>query len=54
MPRGKLGVSTQVLWIAWKIEDKIIRERLLYLKDFKFNSKKKTIGKLKDLKYVYE
>lgn len=40
MPRGKLGVSTQVLWIAWKIEDKIIRERLLYLNYFKFKSKK--------------
>lgn len=53
MPRGKLGVSTQVLWIAWKIEDKIVSERLLYFNDFKFNSKKKSIGKLKDLKYVY-
>lgn len=54
MPRGKLGVSTQVLWIAWKIEDKIIRERLLYLNYFELKSKKKTIGKLKYLKYVYE
>lgn len=54
MPRGKMGVSTQVSWIAWKIEDKIVRERLRYLNDFKFNSKKKTIGKLTDLKYVYE
>lgn len=54
MPRGKLGVSTQVSWIASKTEDKIVRERLLYLNDFKFNSKKKTMDKLKALKYVYE
>lgn len=43
MPRGKLGVSTQVLWIAWKIEDKIIRERLLYLNHFKLSQKRKLL-----------